>query len=322
MTNQMLSRAAKTISEDGFYSLLQKTSHHLGRTLSCIGVLGENVFTREWDVLIVLDTCRFDALQLMSNEYDFLNNISSIYSVGGASVEWIMCTFSQRFADKISSTAYLSNNPYAEKVLEESFLIHPEVPSLKFDTVKAERLGALEHIWKYKGLEREATAGHAEGYIPPRYVTDRGIAVGRTNKYNRIILHYMQPHSPYTSNAIKQGRELEIHERHPFDYLRKGGERNIVFGSYLDDLRNVLDEIEILLKNINAEKVVISADHGEAFGEYNGYAHTMGSLNPFVRKVPWANTTATDQHTRIPEIEPTESSKRDIDELLAALGYQ
>jgi len=55
--------------------------------------IGTNVFTREWDVLILLNTCRVDALREVAPEYDFNEEVNSIRSVGGRSPEWVAKTF-------------------------------------------------------------------------------------------------------------------------------------------------------------------------------------------------------------------------------------
>jgi len=50
--------------------------------LNGIRTIGTNVFDREWDVLIVLDTARVDALRVVADEYDFIGQVDSIWSVG------------------------------------------------------------------------------------------------------------------------------------------------------------------------------------------------------------------------------------------------
>src|SRR5699024_10008652 len=116
------------------------------------------------------------------------------------------------------------------------------------------------------------------GHNPPRYVTDRAIDVGRKHDFDRMIVHYAQPHSPYVSNANTEDRDLYEHEDEPFAYLRAGGDRQQVLQAYLADLRYVLDEVALLCDNIDGE-VVVSADHGEAFGKYGTYKHPIGSLH-------------------------------------------
>lgn len=95
--------------------------------------------------------------------------------------------------------------------------------------------------------------------------------------------------------------------------------------SYLADLRYVLDDVEQLLDNIDADRVVISANNGEAFGEYGVYGRPIGALHSYVRNVLWAITTASGSGTYTPEIpRPSasdETSNRDVDETLDTLGY-
>jgi hypothetical protein len=40
--------------------------------------LGTNPYGKEWDALIVLDSCRVDALQEVAPEYDFIDTVDSI----------------------------------------------------------------------------------------------------------------------------------------------------------------------------------------------------------------------------------------------------
>mgnify|MGYP002762815976 FL=1 len=131
----------------------------------------------------------------------------------------------------------------------------------------------------------------------------------------------MQPHGPFAANAAAEDRELLKHEVRPLRYLRNTGDMETVWEGYLDEIRFALDEVEIALNNIDANKVVITADHGEAFGEYGIYGHTVGSLHPQVRNVPWVETTATDNETYTPVIESKRESQDTTEEMLRALGY-
>lgn len=307
-----------------------------GAAASSRGLLGTNVFNFEWDVLVLLDTCRVDALRMVADEYSFLNNIGRIVSVGSSSPEWIAATFRKQWREEIAETAYLASNGYAQVILEDRGSINENTPDelnvslpdqfqwkgTDWSFVDSNRLGKLEHIWRYEPKNRKGSIGHIEGDSPPRYVTDRGIDVMRNQEYERVILHYNQPHSPYVSNALKENRGLEEFERDPFGYMVKTGDRETVFNSYLDDLRYVLDEVRLLLDNIDARKVVISADHGEAFGEYGDHGHLVGTLHPKVRMVPWAVTSAQDSGEYSPKFEPLEANQRNIKDTLEALGYK
>ena len=79
--------------------------------------IGTNVFSQDWDVLILLDTCRVDALREVASEYDFISDINSMRSVGGSSPEWISKTFVKEYVEDINNTAYLSVNAFSNQIL-------------------------------------------------------------------------------------------------------------------------------------------------------------------------------------------------------------
>jgi len=130
-------------------------------------------------------------------------------------------------------------------------------------------------------------------------------------------------HAPYIEHAIKDGGdELREFESEPFEYLRDGGKVDTVWNAYLTELHSALTSIERLLNNFDAEKVVITADHGEAFGEWNVYGHMSGSIHPYVRKVPWVRTSAADNRIHTPEQQGEQDvSEEKLKSQLEALGY-
>lgn len=294
--------------------------------------LGTNVFDREWDVLVVLDTCRVDALRAVSEEYDFLNDVGSLWSTGGATAEWIARTFDERHAAEIGETAYLSANAHVQSVLDDQ--VHERPDSDKHLTYRLLRLmptlaitdlAYYEYLFEYERWGEEGPRGHTAGMTPPRYVTDRAVDVARTADHDRLVLHYFQPHSPWVANALAEDRELRRDEDGWWGYLTETGDVETVWASYLDDLRYVLDDVALLVENIDAERVAITADHGEAFGEYGVLGHKIGSLHPKVRRVPWATTSGRDERTYASEIDPPSSSSmsaREVEDQLAALGYR
>jgi len=289
--------------------------------------VGTNIFEKEWDVLILLDTCRRDALAQVASDYEFINDVESVISVGSSSNEWIANTFKRDYEDEISNTAYITANGHAEKVLFDR--IYPEVhinrprlpPNMaKLDFVEPNSFGYLEQVWKYSSQEHV-------GHTPPGMVTDRSIRLIREGVADHYIIHYSQPHAPYTSMAFEANRELLGYEKDPFSALRSGTSKEKIWDAYISDLKMVLNMVEILLQNIDARKVAISADHGEAFGEFGLYGHLPGLLHPQVKQVPWAETTAEDTSCYEPvisldDIGNSANVSPDMDEHLEALGYK
>lgn len=154
------------------------------------------------------------------------------------------------------------------------------------------------------------------------HLTDRAITVGHEMSPSKLVVHYLQPHAPYIANALSQEREMTDLEKNPFDYLLKSKiGRDTVWDLYLDDLRLGLDNIQRLLESIGAQKAVITADHGEAFGENGFYRHPSG-CPPVLKRVPWVETTARDSGEYEPEFSYEEDSvEQDVEDQLAQLGY-
>lgn len=290
---------------------------YVGATMSIFSrrPLGTNVFERDWDVLLILDTCRVDALKEVASEYDFIEEVNSITSVGSCSPEWIAGTFTESYREMIENTVYVSANAFAERVLKNRQF--PEtgrgISWTNWDTVQDTDLLELDQPWQY-------APDPPHGHIRPEHLTDRAIANHREHEPERLIVHYSQPHPPYTANADQEGRSLRDYEDDPRTYLKNGGDLERVWEAYLDNLRFVLDEVEVVLQNVEADTVAISADHGEAFGEWGVYWHLAGLPHPKLKKVPWVITTAENSGQFEPSLNPRKREK-EVHEHLRDLGY-
>jgi glucan phosphoethanolaminetransferase (alkaline phosphatase superfamily) len=153
-------------------------------------------------------------------------------------------------------------------------------------------------------------------------MTDHAINAGRNDDPDRLIVHYMQPHLPYLGRAMREGRSLTDLEREGYEQLERGdADRDEVYELYKETLRVVLDEIEVLLENIDADRVAITSDHGEAFGEECAYGHPEGFPHPIVKKVPWVETSASDEGTREPDLEHNSEEQVELEQHLRDLGY-
>ncbi len=270
-------------------------------TLTSRRPIGTNIFTQEWDLLLVLDACRVDALQAVSSEYDFLSEIGEIWSVGSNSHEWIAQTFNNRYEEEIAETTYITANAFTEQIFETRTFppSHVTVPFTwtNWNIADQHKLNDLIEVWRQ---HRDDTLR----VVPPRVLTDYTIDIGRRKNPSRTIVHYMQPHGPYIAGAVTEDRDPTAIESDAWRSLRDGNASfETIWEMYIDNLRLVLDDIERLLDNIDAETVVITADHGEAFGEFGAHGHPEGFPHPVVKKVPWVVTTATDSQTEMPEIE-------------------
>ncbi len=289
--------------------------------------LGTNVFEREWDALLVLDACRVDALREVASEYEFIEEVGSIRSVGSATAEWVANTFIEKYRDQIAGTALVASHGAGHWVLsDDSPAIYNAAANrvvsksaigqvTHWDVVDTSDFLLVDPIYEY------ALDNPLSGLTRPETVTDRAIAVGREADWDRLIVHYKPPHAPYTAKALQEDRSLYYHEESPWKALRNGESREKVWESYLDELRWGLDSIAPLLENLDADRVVITADHGEAFGEWGIYSHPIGVPHPVLTRVPWVETSAVDTGTVEPEVDTEASTEESVRNQLEKLGY-
>ena len=289
--------------------------------------VGTQIFDQDWDLLVILDSCRPGLIKEVKDEYEFVNGVDRVWSVGGTSPEWMAHTFERKYIQQISQTGYVTSNPHSQTVIENQLQEHfadssKDVTALQrykhhFDIIRPGDLGHYQPVWK-KSSKDEVT--HYDLYGSPRKVTEHGIRLGRHTDLDQLILHYMPPHIPYIINAKREDRSPYRYEESPWGYIRETGDKMQVREVAVDMVRWVLDEVEIVLDNIDADRVVITADHGDAFGEYYLYHHWAGSFHPNIRYVPWIETTASDNENYEPNISDG-SDEVEIEQRLEALGY-
>lgn len=279
----------------------------------------------DWNVLVILDACRVDLMREVAPEYDRLasREVDAVWSQGSTSIDWINSTFNHSDQD-LSNVAYISANPFADNDSEhnrsadlgDSDLAHFE-PAYYYDW---HEIGGIETV-------------------PPEWLTNRAIRSWRRRRelgFNRMVIHYMQPHEPYItrpewswtddvgSGFLKNLLSDEYEAgASPWDVAMADEDTALeeLVSAYRDNLRWVLNDVTArLLQNIDAD-VVISADHGNGLGEYGVWQHPPGTFSPHVRKVPWLEVCATDHGT----VEPRSrngGTQTDIEDRLGALGYR
>lgn len=283
---------------------------------------GTNVFERDWDTLIILDACRTDAIETVAPEYDFIKSVDSMWSVGSTSKEWYVHTFQSQ---DVTDVSLVSGNGWIKHLFETD-------PDWKYWTATRNsiwhNISALD-----TPLQRSfPTRGEFNSYVPvvgnhgadvgttplPDEITDAAIYEHRQRESKKMIIHYMQPHEPYVQEQ-KDGKLPDMHLQ-PLDSLKAGRvSREEVYSAYLENLREALNSVERLLRNIDSERVAITADHGELFGEWNGYAHPAAFPHPAVRKVPWIITQASNIADE--DVDSPKKIEASTEQRLSDLGY-
>jgi hypothetical protein len=310
----LVRRAWGTLRTDGPGAVARKGYHRL--LTKWYDRHAENVFEREWEVLLVLDGCRVDALAAVADEYSFLETeVPSMVSVAGSSPGWLWETFTSSHRQRVGETAYLTANPHTRRVLG------PDSEGLFADFGTGRDwladLADVVLIW-------EQAWDESRGTVPARAVTDRLVDAVRTASADRYVAHYMQPHFPSIPDPV--GARMDVDddarwENNVWERLAAGEiDSDRVWDAYLANLRYVLDDVEVVLSNVNSDNVVITADHGNAFGERGTFGHGADYVDA-VRRVPWVRTRATDEHSYNPDVSETEVDASVTDQL-AALGYR
>ncbi|UHH26535.1 alkaline phosphatase family protein [Halobacterium noricense] len=255
---------------------------------------GTPIYERDWDVLIVLDACRYDLMEEVYHEYGFLETLESFHSVGSSSSEWMRRNFTEEYREEIERTVHVTGNPNSAE----------SIPVRNFDV--------FDEVWEYEWDE-------SLGTIRPDAITDRAISLHRAHNPNRMLLHYMQPHHPFVENPLGEG----FGATSPWGLLREGKiERNTVWRRYRQNLRYVLESLSVLMRNMDAQNVIITSDHGNLLGEYRMYEHPAKIAVPELRMVPWCETTAEDYSEYEPTLEPpTEIEDNMAESRLKDLGY-
>lgn len=258
----------------------------------------KSIFDRDWDVLIILDACRCDLIESVETEYDFLNENQRFWSMGSMSREWMERNFSDEYLEQLNETAYVTGNVFSDEYTDSNDFY------------------LLDEVWKY---------AWKDGTVPARAITDRAIHISRSQSPERMVVHYMQPHSPSVPDPLGEGMvkypESGENWLSATDLLRQGEiSQNRIFESYKSNLQYVLDDVQILLENLDADDVVITSDHGEAFGEWHVYGHPDHMPIRILREVPWYETSATDEGGYEPSVDKLEE-QGDIEEKLKSLGY-
>ncbi|MFC6890322.1 hypothetical protein [Halorubrum trueperi] len=247
---------------------------------------GVDIFSKDWDYLILLDACRYDAF---SEHVDLPGELESQTSKGSSSVEFIHGNFADR---ELHDVVYVTANPWFERLVDS--------------------INASVH-------------GHIYCDFEPDNVTSAVLDAAEEYPNKRILVHYMQPHFPYLradADKFHTGGDLQT------TFRETDVTRSEMWDAYLDNLDLVTGEVTRLFKELQG-RFVVSADHGELFGEREApipnrrYGHPRGIYVDKLVKVPWL-TYESGSRRRIvaePPVETESVADSRVTEDLRDLGY-
>ncbi|WP_253739103.1 hypothetical protein [Halohasta salina] len=275
---------------------------------------GVDMAVEDWDHLLILDACRADMFE------EVVGKVGDSYqrrrSNGSATPEWIKRTFASK---SMGDTVYVSANPWVSRQAPDSF---HDIINLWVE------LYDLDHADLANATDMRKFDFDYGTTIPARDVTNRAIEVAEEYPNKRIIVHYFQPHAPCI--GLRDGTEREEPSRiHPEadSYIEGDVSKEELWEVYCENTGYAWHHAQRYLESVSGKKVV-TADHGELFGELlrpfpmRRYAHPDNLHHPKLTTVPWAEFEDERREIEDDGCNSILVDKEIIETRLKQLGYQ
>jgi hypothetical protein len=257
---------------------------------------GIDIFEEEWDNLIILDACRYDAFAARSTLPGILEHRIS----------------------RASTTRQFLRANFAEKTLHDIVYISANEWYAKLKSEMNAELHAFEFV------DRDAMNGLTSR---PETVTETALNAAERYPKKRLIVHYMQPHQPFLG---EEGQQID-HAGGLMETVRQNDlSRQDVVKAYCENLDLVLTNVEPLLNELSG-KTVVTADHGQLLGEperpipVRRYSHPNYIYAEELVKVPWLTHSNGERKEVVAEPPTQETGEFDVHALrqrLENLGYR
>ena len=237
---------------------------------------GINFMNEDWDILTILDACRYD---VFAEESSLPGNLSKVESRAAGTVEFLRSNLSDTY---FGDTVYVTSNPQIYR-FKDKFNIE---------------FHHIEHVWKDEWDDDIGT-------VPPEITASKAKQFAEKYPNKRLLIHFNQPHAPFLGETAK-GRVIGPRNKaarnrglldHWITWLQtEFTPKEIYWKSYTETLRIVLPHVRELLNEIEG-KHVVTADHGEALGARASpipvkvYEHRVGIHIPELLEVPWLEHT-------------------------------
>lgn len=228
---------------------------------------GIKIENERWDYLIVLDACRFDVFEKVYRDYFSEGKLLKKISLGVETKSWLRRNFQKRNEDIV----YISANPFVNK---------HRLKDMPWNSTFHEIIEAWKHGWD-ENLETTL----------PEAVVEQTLKAQKKYPNKRFISHFIQPHTPYVGEfRIKIKNKKSILDKEVnvlMDEVKFGNSINIndVKKAYESNLRLALKEIQKMIVDLDG-LIVVTADHGEMFGEKGFYFHPIVYTKELL-EVPW-----------------------------------
>ncbi|WP_313691431.1 hypothetical protein [Halorarum halobium] len=277
----------------------------------------QNVVEEEWDYLIVLDACRYDFFEELHGEY-FDGRLEKRRSPGSATPEWAAKTFTGT-----ADLTYLSANPFINSLgipLNEL----KWGASCDYEWAAADHITEVVDLWRdawdddlgavVPGAVTAAARDrideeHGEDGMVVHYLQPHApyLRRGRGRKLKHIRSGIIEPGGTEPTDdglpvlgdlrqrverrlgrsqlAMMIGMLVELDPASVFD-VGSRGLRETIETYYEENLRLALEAAADLAADLEG-RIVVTSDHGEAFGEQDVWEHHVETHIPPLVDVPW-----------------------------------
>ncbi len=268
----------------------------------------------DWDYLIVLDSCRFDIFKEVYmdyiNEYDCI--LEKVKSAGSCTGEWLVKNF-----DDFYEYEYISANPYINSIgygLEENRewdynwvankhfsriidvwefgydedigVVHPREVNKAFFNQKANQSKTILHYIQphtpYLGFNRYSDSGNLKNIEPRTSFESVNEEKILKNIRDRLGYFYDNTRFFWFLRYILEGQM----KGSTGEYLYRLSKEGKLIELYKEEIELALWAISNILNELKG-KIIITSDHGEAFGEKGIWGHPKEKhISPLI-EVPW-----------------------------------
>lgn len=205
---------------------------------------GVDFVEEDWDNLLILDGCRYDAFEERLPEYDLEGDLQRRTSRGSATWEFLRGNFHGKRLDDV---VYVT----ASTILYQGSVFRDDIEVELHDVVD---------VWT-SGIE------YGEDGTPPWNVAQQARTANEEYPNKRLVIHFVQPHAPYLGELGRE--EFPDFRPNPLSERFRGlidTPEETLRAVYRENLALVLEEVEDLVPELTG-KTVITADHGMLLGE-------------------------------------------------------
>jgi len=279
----------------------------------------ELINNKNWDILLILDACRFD---FFKEHYQEIMGKSGTLKKASSPAAWTLGWMIEIFDEGIlfDDTIFISANPdVSSRGIEEKILDWSKrwkYAKIKFEA--RDHFKKIIDVWNF-GYDKTLDAVH------PQTMIDIIKETVKENPECKIIAKFNQIHDPYLY-FIERGHKVagsenffvrNITDRKGINIKKflnlifndevvwrvrkllgiipksgiallwlKYGKQEIIKG-YQKDLEDMLEYFKGLMLAFPNKRIVITSDHGELLGEYKRYGHHTDKKFRELVEVPW-----------------------------------